>query len=106
MFANSKLITRRTGTFVYQLPRRSAGYSMLLNNGRVQMLNLREFIPKNYDRLSLQDQIIVRNRLRQPNYTPQKVEEMTEGIGEESKRLEEDMETTESDNKGVDKTNC
>ncbi|KAM0199120.1 hypothetical protein ACHAPA_003722 [Fusarium lateritium] len=100
------MVTRRTGTFVYQLARRNAGYSRSFNNGKGQMLNTQESIPKNYERLSLQDQIIVRNRLKHPNYTPQKVDEMTEGVGEESKRLEEDIEKTESDNKGVDKTNC
>lgn len=79
---------------------------MLINNGKKQVLNTQEYIPKNYERLSLQDQIIVRNRLRHSNYTTQKVEKMTEHVEEPSKRLEQNIDMVENDTKGVDKANC
>jgi predicted P-loop ATPase/GTPase len=106
MFANSKIINQRSGLSVYQLAARSVGYSRLINTGKRQILDTQEYIPKNYERLSLQDQIIVRNRLRHSNYTTQKVDKITEHVNEESKRLEQEFDMAESDTEEVDKANC
>lgn len=102
MFANSRIITQRIGLSVHRLAGQHAGYSRLINNGTEQTFDTKISTLKNYERLSLQDQIIVRNRLRYATYTPLKVEKMTEGVDEKSKRLEQNTETTE----GVDKANC
>jgi predicted P-loop ATPase/GTPase len=106
MSANSKIITRRIGLFAYQLAGRPAGYSRLINNGKGQTLETKRYTLKNYERLSLQDQIIVRNRLKYSNYTPPKVEKMTERVEEESKRLDQNIDTIESDTNGVDRGKC
>lgn len=102
MFANSRIITQRIGLSVHRLAGQHAGYSRLINNGKEQILDTKRYILKNYERLSLQDQIIVRNRLRYATYTPPKVEKMTEGVDEKSKQLEQNLETIE----GVVKANC
>ncbi|KAM0346406.1 hypothetical protein ACHAPU_005470 [Fusarium lateritium] len=95
------LLTRRTCLPRLQVVARYPCYSKLVYNSK---LHAGKSIPKNYERLSLEHQIIVHNRLRSLKYTPPGFDRMVEQVDEKPKVPEAIISTAEDNKTGVGKT--
>ncbi|KAF4999495.1 hypothetical protein FGRMN_2424 [Fusarium graminum] len=105
MAASLLLLIPRTRLSRLHAVARYSRYSKLVHNSKEQILHAGKSIPKNYERLSLEHQIIVHNRLRSIKYTPPGFDEVAEQIDKKPKLPEAIINTAEGNKTGVGKIN-